>query len=90
MELSLVLHDNASLKAKRSVLQRIKSRTRNKFNVSIAETADQDCTDRGTLCCAVVGSDGRLLRSVLDKIENFIVQLEVADVLDAPKVIEHY
>lgn len=90
MELSLALYDNSSLKAKRSAVKRIIHRTQNKFNVSMAETDEQDCTDRAVLGCAVVGNDGRFLRSSLDKIENFVVQLGLADVLDAPKTIEFY
>ena len=90
MELSLALYDNGSLKAKRSVLKRIIHRTRNKFNVSMAETEDQDYADRAVIACAIVGNDGRFLRSSLDKIENFVVALGLADVLDAPKTIESY
>ena len=90
MELHLVLYDNESLKTKRSVVKRVISRVQNKFNVAVAETEEQDALDRAILGCVVVGNDRRFLRSKLDKLENFVVGLGLADVTDAPKIIECY
>ncbi len=90
MELHIALYDNESLKVKRSAVKRIIHRTKNKFNVAMAEVDEQDALDRAILGCTVVGNDQRFLRSTLDKMENFIVGLGLADVLDAPKILEHY
>lgn len=90
MELQLALYDNESLKVKRSAVKRIIHRTQNKFNVAVAEVDEQDALDRAILGCVVVGNDPRFLRSSLDKMENFVVSLGLADVLDASKTIEHY
>jgi len=90
MELELALYDNESLKAKRSAVKRIIHRTQNKFNVAMAEVEEQDALDRAVLGCVVVGNDSRFLRSALDKMEDFVVNLGLADVLEAPKTIEHY
>lgn len=90
MELTLALYDNASLKDKRSVVKRVIHRTRNTFNVAAAEIEDLDLTDRAVIGFVAVGNDKRYIEGLLDKVEDFIVRLALADVLDAPKHVEHY
>ena len=90
MELALALYDNGSLKEKRSVVRRIAHRCRHRFNVAVAEVEDQDAADRATLGVVTVGNDVRHVSSTLDKIESFVLRLALADVLEAPKIIEHY
>ena len=62
----------SSLKQKRSILRSLKDRLRNKFNVSVAETAFQDVHKRAQLTIALVASDGRYAESVLDKLDSFV------------------
>ena len=62
----------SSLKEKRSILRSLKDRLRNKFNVSVAETAFQDVHKRAQLTIALVASDGRYAESVLDKLDCFV------------------
>ena len=62
----------SSLKEKRSILRSLKDRLRNKFNVSVAETAFQDVHKRAQLTIALVASDGRYAESVLDKLDSFV------------------
>jgi hypothetical protein len=69
-----------SLKEKRSVLRRILERTRNKFNVSIAETGRQDNWKRSEIGFSVVGNDKAFINSKLDKIVGFIEGLNAADI----------
>jgi uncharacterized protein YlxP (DUF503 family) len=90
MELQLALYDNESLKAKRSVVKRVVYRCRHTFNVAAAEVEDQDLTDRATIGIVAIGNDGRFIRSTLDKVEAFVVRLAIAEVLDAPKLVETY
>ncbi len=90
MELQLALFDNDSLKAKRSVVKRVLHRCRHTFNVSAAEVEDQDLTDRATLAVVAVGNDRRFIASTLDKVEDFVIRLGIAELLDAPKIIETY
>ena len=90
MELHLALYDNHSLKVKRSVVKRVIHRTRNKFNVAIAEIEEQDALDRAVLGCVMVGNDRRFLESCLDKMEDFVLNLGLAEVLEASKLIENY
>ncbi|MBI3178119.1 MAG: DUF503 domain-containing protein [Deltaproteobacteria bacterium] len=90
MELHLALYDQGSLKAKRSVVKRVRHRCRNTFNVAAAEVDDLDFTDRAILGVVAVGNDARFVRSLLDKVEAFVERLELAEILEAPKTVETY
>ena len=90
MELHLALYDNGSLKEKRSVVQRVIHRCRNTFNVSAAEVEDLDLTDRATIGVVAVGNDGRYVEGLLEKLEGFVERMALADVLEAPRRIEHF
>lgn len=90
MELHFALYDNGSLKEKRSVVKRVIHRTRNTFNVAVAEVDDQDMTDRATIGVVAVGQDSRHVQGMLDKVERFVERLALADLLEAPKTLETY
>lgn len=60
------------LKDKRMVLRSLKSRIRNKFEVSVAETAHQDRHQRAELSVAVVGPDQPPLDALLQEILGFV------------------
>ena len=68
----LNLPECSTLKEKRSILRSLKDRLRNKFNVSVAETAFQDLHKRAQLTIALVASNGRYAESVLDKMDSFV------------------
>jgi uncharacterized protein len=70
--LTLFIPDSHSLKEKRMVLRRVKDRTRQKFNVAIAEVEDQDVWQRAVLGLAVVGNDGRFVDGALDEVIKFV------------------
>ena len=78
--LSLVLGAGQSLKVKRRVLHRIRDRVGNKFNVSIAEVGSNDLWQRIELGLAVAGNDGSHVNSQLDKVQNFIGSLGLAEI----------
>ena len=61
-----------SLKAKRSVLNRIKERLRNRFNASIAEVDYQDLWQRAVLGVAVVGIEKRVIEGVLSNMVRLV------------------
>ena len=90
MELHFALVDNDSLKSKRSVVKRTMHRCRNTFNVSVAEVEDNDSSDRAVLGVVAVGSNRRYVEGMLEKVEDFVERLALAELLDAPKIIEVY
>jgi len=71
LTLELRLEHSHSLKEKRHVLESLKTRLRNKFNVSVAEIDYQDMWQRGVLAAVTVSSDHvhaeKVLRSVEDE-----------------------
>jgi uncharacterized protein len=79
--ITLILHDNHSLKEKRRVLKSLIEKSRHRFNVAVAEVADQDLHQRATVGIAVVGSDARVLNSLLDRIIEYLDSLQLADMV---------
>jgi uncharacterized protein len=61
-----------SLKEKRMVLRRVKDLVRQKFNVSIAEVAENDMWQRAVLGVAIVGNDRRFVEGALDEVVGFV------------------
>jgi hypothetical protein len=78
LRLELLLPENHSLKGKRQVIRAIKDRVRNKFNVSIAETGDNDLWQRAELAVAQVGNERAFVDSALREVANFIDSLGLA------------
>ena len=71
LTLELRLENSHSLKEKRHVVESLKNRLRNKFNVSVAEIGHQDLWQRAALAAVTVSSDHvhaeKVLRSVEDE-----------------------
>jgi len=61
-----------SLKEKRAVLQSLKTRLHNQFNVSVAETAHQDSWQRGELTACIVATDRRHADSVMSAADRLV------------------
>jgi uncharacterized protein len=80
--ITLRLHENHSLKEKRRVLKSLIEKSRHRFNVTVAEVADQDRHQLATLGVAVVGNDGRVLNSLLDRIIAYMDSLQLVDIID--------
>lgn len=68
----LFIPDGHSLKDKRRVLQSVKSRVRDKFNVSVAEVGEQDLWQRAILGLACVANESAHVNQVLDQAVNLI------------------
>lgn len=71
-----------NLKAKRRVLQSIKSIVRNKFNVSIAEVAFHDLWQRSALGVAGVGPDRLLIENEMERILHIVYDNPEVDVTE--------
>ena len=85
-----VIPSGRSLKAKRSVLNRIKDRVRHRFNVAISEVGSNDLWRRIDLGLAVTGNDGPHVQSQLSNIHNFIVSLGLAEPVDTWTELLHF
>ncbi|MDH3521272.1 MAG: DUF503 domain-containing protein [Myxococcales bacterium] len=76
----IYLHGCHSLKAKRGVVRSIAQRVRNRFNLSIAEVGGQDTWQRAVLGLTTVGSDRVSVRNLLERANEFIEDLHLAEV----------
>lgn len=90
LRLELFLHDNHSLKGKRSVLRRIKARVQEKFNVSIAEVAEQDLWQRAVLGVSQVGDGQDHVDACLREVVRFIDDLHLAELGEERLEFLHY
>ncbi len=69
---SLRLPENGSLKGKRQVVRSLTTRLRNKFNVTVAEVADNDRGQIATLGITCVSNDARHAQEMLDRVVSYI------------------
>ena len=71
-----------SLKDKRSVIKRMRERLRRSYNISIAETDDQDEWTLATFGITAAGSDIAIVNSLLDRILNTLQDWRDATLAD--------
>ena len=72
LQVELSVTDAMSLKDKRRVLKSLKDTLSNKFNISVAETDEQDVWQTAEIGVAAVGSDGQFVQSVLTSVVNYV------------------
>ncbi len=81
--LTLIIHDNSSLKGKRKVVKSLIEKVRHRFEASVAEVEDHDLWQKAKIGVALVGNDARLLTTRLDQISSFIDNQHVAEIVDS-------
>ena len=72
LHVDLRIPESQSLKGKRHILLGLKTRLRQKFNISVSETDNQDKWQLATLSVACVGTDRDGVNKVLSYVEEFI------------------
>jgi hypothetical protein len=77
------VHESQSLKSKRGVVRSISRRTRNRFNLSVAEVGGQDTWQRSVIGLTACGSDRQQVRTILERAIAFIEDLYLAEVVNA-------
>lgn len=71
-----------SLKSKRMVIRSLKDRLRNRFNVSVAEVAEQDKWQLAELGISCVSTDKASADSMLSKAADLIYDFDGAEIID--------
>lgn len=71
-----------SLKEKRRILKGALQKTRNKYNVSIAEVGYQDKWQRASIAIVSVSNDARYLQRVMEKVVAQLDSLQEGYILD--------
>jgi len=80
--LTLIIHDNNSLKGKRKVVKSLIEKVRHRFEASVAEVEDHDLWQKAKIGVALVGNDARLLSTRLDQITSFIENQHLAEIVE--------
>jgi len=80
-KLDLRIPENHSLKEKRHVLRKLIDRVKTRFNVSISEVGDNDLWQRAQMGFCTVGNDRRHINSSLDKVIDFIEQMNLVEMV---------
>jgi uncharacterized protein len=83
LKIRLVLRESHSLKDKRRVLKSLKDTLSNKFNISVAETDEQDVWQTAEIGVAAVGTDGSFVQSVLTNVVNYVRFFGGVELVDA-------
>ena len=81
-QLELFIPESGSLKSKRFVLKSLKTKIRNKFNVSVAEVGGNDKWQRTTLGIAAVSNERKLIDGMFSKIIDLIYMDGRVEVVD--------
>ncbi|WNI18347.1 DUF503 domain-containing protein [Actinacidiphila sp. ITFR-21] len=87
LRFDLLLGDVRSLKEKRSVVRPIVAELRRTFEVSVAETGDQELYRRAEIAVAVVSGDLGHIKDVLDRSERWMAARPEVDLLSARRRI---
>jgi hypothetical protein len=87
LKIRLVLRESHSLKDKRRVLKSLKDTLSNKFNISVAETDEQDVWQTAEIGVAAVGSDGSFVQSVLTNVVNYVRFFGGVELVDSEQEI---
>ncbi len=81
LRLTLHLPAPGSLKSKRHLIRSAIDRVRARFNVAIAEVAENDLWQRSVLGVTAVGNDHALLNETLDKVAGFVAAMHGGQIL---------
>jgi uncharacterized protein YlxP (DUF503 family) len=82
LKVRLLVRESRSLKDKRQVVQSIKDRLRNQFNVAVAEVDALDHRQMIVLGFAMVAAEAGLVRVTLDHIVSALRSHPVAEFID--------
>ena len=90
LQLDLRLHGPQSLKQKRSVIQKVLARCRNRFPASCAEVGHQDLWQRALLGFSVISSSEQVVAPILTRIEDEVLASGELDLVNAETEFIHY
>ena len=82
LTVELAIFEAQSLKDKRRVILSLKTRLRNRFNVSVSEIAHADSPKQCRLGIAMISNESRAIHNQLDKIVDVIRSAAGATMLD--------
>ena len=84
---SILLTDSYTLKDRRSVVNSLKTRLRDKFNISVAELDGGKKVNLCDIGIAAVGNDNRMVEEMVSKAVNFIEEDLRVQVLAVTRIV---
>ena len=87
--LTFRLHDCHSLKGKRRVVKSLIALIRNHFNASVAEVGANDVHQRIEVGFSLVGNDGSVVNSKMDKLLNLADDFTGAEIIGSETELMH-
>ena len=88
LRLTLYMSEPGSLKSKRHLLRSAIDRVKAKFNVSIAEVAENDLWQKSIVGVAAVGNDHGFVNESLDKVADFVASMHGSQLQVTAREIE--
>lgn len=89
LQFELMIHDAESLKDKRRVVRSVKDRLHREHQVSVAEVGALDLLDVAMMGLSLVGTDGRHVGQVLDRIVEKLRGLHDAELGEVRREVMH-
>jgi len=88
LRLTLHLPGPGSLKSKRHLLRSALDRVKARYNVSIAEVADNDLWQKSVVGVSAVGNDHAFVNEILDKVAGFVASMHGGQLLITDRQME--
>lgn len=76
-----------SLKSKRSVVKSIIEKSKNRFNISIAEVGENDKWQKSIIAFSTISNDQRLVEETIDKVINFFDSYSEIEIINIKREI---
>lgn len=67
----IFIFNSNSLKSKRSVVKSIIEKSKNRFNISIAEVGDNDKWQRSIIAISTISNEQKIVEETFEKVINF-------------------
>lgn len=67
----IFIFNSNSLKSKRSVVKSIIEKSKNRFNISIAEVGDNDKWQKSIIAFSTISNEQKVVEETMDKVINF-------------------
>ncbi|MHC5098595.1 DUF503 domain-containing protein [Peptoniphilus genitalis] len=64
-----------SLKSKRSVVKSIIEKSKNRFNISIAEVGENDKWQKSIIAFSTISNDQKIVEETIEKVINFLIPI---------------
>jgi len=88
LRLTLHLPAPGSLKSKRHLVRSAVDRVKARYNVSIAEVAENDLWQRSVVGVSAVGNDAAFVHETLDKVADFVASMHGGQILVTGRDVE--